>query len=99
MIIGSNLLFMLIGILRSTSRNREYNWSWKVRPYEDIIRSIQYLKTPAEAAQETKAEKHAHLWMILRNKMKIGQYLLQVSAAFSNANIIICLIKIFLQTH
>ena len=74
--------FSITGILRSTSRNREYNWSWKVRPYEDIIRSIQYLKTPTEAAQETKAEKHAHLWMILRNKMKIGNYLLQVCISF-----------------
>ena len=76
--------FFISGILRSNSRNREYNWSWKVRPYEDIIRSIQYLKTPMEAAQETKAEKHAHLWMILRNKMKIGNYLAQVCISFYN---------------
>ena len=89
----------ILGILRSTSRNREYNWSWKVRPYEDIIRSIQYLKTPAEAVQETKAEKHAHLWMILRNKMKIGHYLLQVSKAFNNVNIIIRLIKSHISYH
>jgi hypothetical protein len=36
------------------------------------------LKTPTEAAHETKSEKHAHLWMILRNKMKLGHYLEQL---------------------
>lgn len=70
----------MLGILRTTSCNREYSWSWKVRPYDDIIRSIQYLKTPKEAAQETNAEKHTHLWMILRNKMKLGHYLEQLQA-------------------
>lgn len=71
-------MILILGILRTTSCNREYSWSWKVRPYDDIIRSIQYLKTPKEAAQETNAEKHTHLWMILRNKMKLGHYLEQV---------------------
>lgn len=68
----------MLAILRSSSANREYSWSWKIRPYDDIIRSIQYLKSPAEATQETKAETHAHLWMIFRNKMYIGNYMDQL---------------------